>query len=170
MKIIISEIPEEGIELELTEKISSESIKILSPIHAFLKIGRKDSEVIVDGVLNADIEQQCSRCLKIFKMSIRTQIGVVYHPAEDINREEHYELKGDELDTGFYKEDIIDTDDLIREQMLLNIPMKPLCSAQCKGLCPKCGADLNETQCSCVISEIDTRLAVLKQLLGRNKT
>lgn len=168
MKVIISEIPEEGIEIELTERISSdESIKLLSPVHASLRIDKKDSEVIVTGTASGDVELQCSRCLRIFNMNIDSQIDVVYHSAAEINKEEHYELKGDELDTGFYKNDTLDTDDLLREQLMLNVPMKSLCSADCKGFCPTCGADLNVTQCNCVTSEIDPRLAVLKQLLEK---
>lgn len=171
MKIIISEIPEEGLELELTEKISSdESIKLLSPVKASLRIDKKGSEVIITGRAKGTVELQCSRCLKTFGMDIDSVIDVVYHPASEINKEEHYELKGDELDTGFYKNDILNTEDLLKEQLVLNIPMKPLCSEDCKGLCPKCGADLNVTQCNCAASEIDSRLAVLKQLLGKNKT
>jgi uncharacterized protein len=167
MKIIISEIPEEGIEIELNEKLSTGAFKILSPTKGFLKIDKIGTEVSIKGLENADVEQQCSRCLNTFITNIKTQINVVYHPVVDIGKEEHYELKGDELNTGFYKGDMLDTDDLLIEQMLLNIPMKPLCSHGCKGICPKCGIDLNIKQCNCVVSEVDSRLAVLKQLLGK---
>lgn len=168
MKVIISEIPEEGLELELTEKISSdESITIASPVKASLKINKKGAEVIITGTAKGTVELQCSRCLKTFGMDIESRIDVVYHPASEINKEEHYELKGDELDTGFYKNDILDIDDLLREQLVLNVPMKPLCSEDCKGLCPRCGVNLNVTQCNCAVSEIDSRLAVLKQLLNK---
>ncbi|MDI6801549.1 MAG: DUF177 domain-containing protein [Thermodesulfovibrionales bacterium] len=170
MKVVISEIPEEGIELELKEDISSESVKLLTPVTALLRLDKRDSEVFIKGVINGEVEQQCSRCLKQISANIRTQINVIYHPAEDIAKEEHHELKGEELDTGFYRNDIIDTDDILREQLFLNIPMKPLCSAECKGLCPKCGADLNTTKCNCEVSEIDERLAVLEQLLKKQKS
>jgi uncharacterized protein len=167
MKVIISEIPEEGIEIELNEKLPTGAFKILSPVKGFLKIDKIGTELSVKGIENADIEQQCSRCLNTFITNIKVQINVVYHPVVNIGKEEHHELKGDELNTGFYKGDVLDTDDLLAEQMLLNIPMKPLCSTDCKGICPKCGADLNIKQCNCVVSEIDSRLAVLKQLLGK---
>ncbi len=168
MKVIISEIPEEGLELELKERISpDESIKISSPVHASLRFDKKGPEVIVTGDASGEAEFQCSRCLKTFNMNMDSHIDVVYHPSAEINKEEHYELKGDELDTGFYKNDTLDTEDILKEQLMLNVPVKPLCSEGCKGLCPKCGADLNITQCNCAASEIDTRLAVLKQLLEK---
>jgi len=167
MKVIIPEIPEEGIEIELNEKLSTGAFKILSPVQGFLKIDKIGTGVSIKGHESADVEQQCSRCLNIFITNIKTQIDVIYHPVVDIGKEEHYELKGDELNTEFYKGDVLDTNDLLIEQMLLNVPMKPLCSTDCKGICPKCGTDLNIKQCNCVISEIDSRLAVLKQLLGK---
>jgi uncharacterized protein len=170
LKIIISDIPEKGLELELSEAIESDaSLKILSPVQASLKIDKKDSEVFVRGVADAVIEQQCSRCLKIFSVDLKVNIDTVYRPSKEINIEEHYELKSDEMETGFYKNDEIDLDDLLKEQFMLALPMKPLCSEGCKGLCPQCGADLNISECSCEVSEIDSRLSILKQLLKRKE-
>lgn len=170
MKIIVSEIPENGMELELSETIESDSfLKILSPVHAFIRVDKKDSEIFLKGTANVKVQQQCSRCLKIFDVDLKIDIDTLYRPSKEINIEEHYELKSDELDTGFYRNDEIVVDDLLKEQILLNLPMKPLCSDQCKGLCPKCGADLNITQCNCEVSEVDERLAILKQLLKRKE-
>jgi uncharacterized protein len=167
MKIIISEIPEDGLELELKENIFSDAVKILSEIHAFLRIDRKDSGVLVKGTLSGDVELQCSRCLKDFSANIKSSIDVVYHPVEDIRKVEHHELKGDELDTIFYKGDVLDTDNLLIEQLILNMPMKPLCSSQCKGICPKCGTDLNTAQCGCETKDTEQRFEILKQLLTK---
>ncbi len=169
MKISISEIPEEGLELDISEKISSESLKSILPVFAKIRIDRSESEVIIRGSVKGEIEQQCSRCLKNYTIEISSPIVVVYHPIEDINKEEQYELKGEELETGFYKNDILDTDEILIEQLLLNIPMKPLCSPECKGLCPKCGTDLNVSSCNCITTEIDPRLEVLKKLLDRKE-
>lgn len=170
MKIIISEIPENGMDLELSETLESDtSVNILSPVHAFIRVDKKDSEIFFKGAASVTVQQQCSRCLKVFDTEMKIDIDTLYRPSKEINLEEHYELKSDELDTAFYKNDEIDLNDLLKEQILLNLPMKPLCSEQCKGLCPKCGADLNTTQCSCEIFEVDERLAVLKQLLKRKE-
>lgn len=169
MRIIISEIPEEGMELELNEDIQSGAVKIISPVHASLKIDKKESEVFVSGIISGDVELQCSRCLRNFIMKIESSQGVVYNPTATINKEEHYELKSDELDTGFYKEDFLEINELLAEQFLLNIPMKPLCSPECKGICPKCGTDLNMESCGCKFSEVDPRLKVLEQLLKRKE-
>jgi uncharacterized protein len=169
MKIIISEIPEEGIDTELSESIALESVKTVSPLHVFLKIRKIGSEVLVNGAIEGDVELLCSRCLNMYTTKVQSQINVVYEPSATINREEHYRLKRDELDTGFYKNDTLDTDEVLVEQLLLNMPMKPLCSSDCKGICPKCGADLNISGCSCSVGEVDTRLKVLEQLLKKKE-
>ena len=169
MKIIISEIPEEGIDIDLTEVIALESIKTASPMHALLNIRTVGSEVLVNGSLDGEIEMQCSRCLNAYTFKVQSQVNVVYEPSATINKEEHHRLKRDELDIGFYRNDTLDTDDVLVEQLLLNIPMKPLCSADCKGLCPTCGADLNVSGCNCSVTETDPRLKVLEQLLKRKE-
>ncbi len=169
MKIIVSEIPEEGIDIELNEAITVESVRTVSPLHASLKLRTLGSEVLVNGMIEGDVELLCSRCLNAYTMGVLSQIDVVYEPSERINKEERHKLKSDELDIGFYKEDTLDTDEVLTEQLLLNMPMKPLCSPECKGLCPKCGADLNVSDCKCSTSEIDSRLKVLEQLLKRKE-
>ncbi len=169
MKIIVSEIPEEGMDIELDETVTVESVKTVSPLHAVLKLTTTGSEVQVDGTLEGEVELLCSRCLNAYTMKVRSQVNVVYEPSDTINREERHKLKSDELDIGFYRDDTLDTDEVLAEQLLLNMPMKPLCSPECKGICPKCGADLNVSGCKCSGSEIDPRLKVLEQLLKKKE-
>ena len=164
MKIIVSEIPDEGLELELKDNIQSDTVKILSPVTAVLRLDKVGSNVLAKGALSGDTELQCARCLKHFTTRISSQVNVVYHPANDIAKSEQHQLKADELDTVFYSNDLIETDDLLREQLILNLPMKPLCSQDCKGFCPSCGSDLNVSGCNCVTKEIDSRFEVLKKL------
>ncbi|MBF0558335.1 MAG: DUF177 domain-containing protein [Nitrospirae bacterium] len=169
MKITISEIPEEGIDIELNESIALESAKMVSPLHAVLNIRTIGSEVLVSGTLDGDVELQCSRCLNAYTVKVQAPVNIVYEPSNTLNKDEHHRLKSDELDIGFYKNDTLDTEDVLVEQLLLNMPMKPLCSTECKGICPECGADLNVTSCNCSVSEVDPRLKVLEQLLKRKE-
>ncbi len=164
MKIIISEIPEEGLELNLSDDIRSDVVTISSPVKSVLRIDKVGEDILARGVLNGDVELECSRCLKNFPLHISSQVNVVFHPVKDIAKSEQHQLKGDELDTVFYAGDILDTDDLLREQLILNIPMKPLCSPDCKGICPMCGADLSVSGCNCKTKETDSRFEVLKKL------
>ncbi|MGB9710111.1 MAG: YceD family protein [Thermodesulfovibrio sp.] len=169
MKIEVFDIPDEGLDIELEETPKIEGIKITKSFKAILRIEKKGAEVFVKGIVSGEVELQCSRCLKEYTMPIKTLVEVTYHPIEELSKEELVELKKDEMDVDFYREGIIDTEDIIRDQILLNIPMKPLCSEDCKGLCPICGTDLNEFKCGCVVKEIDPRMAVLQSLLRRMK-
>lgn len=169
MKIVLSEITEEGLEIDFEETFSVGPLRLLSPVKAKLRIDKVGSEVLARGEVTSDIELQCSRCLSRFERPISVDVNVVYHPLDELTGEERHEIKEDELDMGFYKGDELDIQDLIQEQLMLSVPMKPLCKETCKGLCSKCGADLNVATCSCEQKEPDLRLAVLKKLFDGRK-
>lgn len=76
-------------------------------------------------------------------------------------------LKADELAVSFYQDERIDLSQMTLEQIVLALPMKPLCKADCRGLCPECGANRNTTRCACAPEDTDPRWATLKTLLGR---
>jgi len=168
MKIQIPDIPEEGLEVDLAEDLGIEGISQVSPARAKLSITKVAVEVMVSGNISVELENTCSRCLKNFRQIKDLPVSVVYHPAEEEGAERH-ELHDDELDMGFYRGDELDMQDLLREQVLLNMQMKPLCDEGCKGICPKCGKDLNTGPCTCDGRETDPRLEVLKKLLERGK-
>jgi len=176
MKIIISEIPQEGIDIETEEELKVEGLRLSSPARFKLRVERSMAEVFIKGTIGATLELTCGRCLKDFSRDVETPIDVVYHPATELKAEEH-ELHIEELETGFYKGDEIDLDELFREQMLLGIPIKPLCKEACKGICPKCGADLNEAGCICPTTKIEAeaeeplteKLKKLKEHFERRK-
>jgi len=163
MKIVVSDIPQEGLEVTLKEMIEHEDR--ISPVEADLRIEKVGTEVLVKGDLNARMALRCSRCLKDFEKEILVPVDVVYHPVEELKAEEEHELRSEELDMGFYSGGGLDLLDLIKEQVMLNLPMKTLCAELCKGICPQCGADLNTGTCECEAKTIDPRLAVLKNLI-----
>ena len=168
MKIVIPDIPEEGLIVELEEKIGIEGFSVSSPVKAQLAVSRTAHEVMITGSLFVELEMECSRCLKGVRQAQDLPVSVVYHPADEIGSEKHG-LHDDEMDLGFYTAEELDLQELIREQILLSVQMKPLCSEACRGLCPKCGIDLNSSTCACVQKEIDPRLEVLKKLLDKEK-
>jgi uncharacterized protein len=163
MKIIISEIPDEGLDLDLQETVQFDDS--LSLVQAHLRVTKVGTEVVVNGSIETDVELQCSRCLKDFRSMLTIPFEAIYHPLEHLKGEDKHELKVDELDMGFYSQDELDLLDLIKEQIMLSLPMKPLCNELCKGICLQCGADLNTGTCSCSAKEIDPRLEPLKKLL-----
>jgi uncharacterized protein len=165
MKVLISEIPEEGLDLDLQETVGYDFI--LSPIRAQLRIEKVGTEVIIKGKLIANVKLQCCRCLKYFLSDLHVPIDVVYHPVEELKGEDKHEIKVEELNMDFYSGEEMDLLALLKEQIVLNIPMKPLCTDLCKGICIKCGADLNIENCTCIKRDVDPRLEVLKKLLDK---
>jgi uncharacterized protein len=169
MKIVISDIPDDGLILDFEEQFGpEEGILLASPAKAHLELIKAHSEIIITGKVSAELELECSRCLKSFRRTMDETVHVVYHPADEIGADRH-ELKDDEMDMGFYQGEEIDLRDLVREQIMLNIQMKPLCDEQCRGICAQCGTDLNNGACNCETGKIDSRLEVLKKLLDKGK-
>jgi len=165
MKIPVSDITDEGLDLAYEETVRSDSLSLLSPVSVALRVDKFGTEVLAKGEVRTRVELQCGRCLKNFQRDLDVAVNVVYHPAEELRGDERHEIKDDELDMGFYEGDELDVSELVIEQILLNVPMKPLCSEACKGICPKCGADLNVKACNCELRVADPRLGVLKKLL-----
>ena len=147
----------------------SEAVTVVEPLHGELRVEKIGSEVVVRGFCDTTIELTCSRCLNTFKKTSSHDIFITYHPLSELKGEEVYELHDDEMEVDFYSGDEIDIDSLIEEEIILGIPMKPLCSEDCKGLCPSCGVDLNITTCECSSIKIDERFADLKKLLRKGE-
>ncbi len=169
MKILISEIPDEGLDIDIDEKFEADVVKLTTSLKGNLKISRVGSEVAIRGDITAAAGLVCSRCLKDYTTEVRAEVNVIYHPVEELRVEGKHEVKEDELEMGFYSGDEFDLTELLKEQMILNMPMKPLCSEACKGICSKCGTDLNINKCGCSTDEIDSRLEVLKELLRKGQ-
>lgn len=175
MKILVSEIPEEGLDLEGEEPIEHEGTTApdekasVSKTRLLLRVEKVDSEVLLKGTITARLKLACSRCLSSFVKDISVPVNIAYHLADELSGEDNHELHPDEMDTGFYRNDELDLQEISREQVLLNIPMKPLCGDSCKGICPKCGVNLNEGICKCNLKQTDDRLRKLQEYLKGKK-
>jgi uncharacterized protein len=130
-----------------------------------LRVERDGVDVFVTGQLRSTVPQVCSRCLESFSAPIRTEVDVRFAPRPSSS--DAVELAGDDLDLCFYTDDQIDLDAVIDSETTLALPMKPLCRADCRGLCPSCGANRNLTACGCDTRPPDPRLAVLKDMAAR---
>lgn len=169
MKIVLSDITDEGLDLEFEETFEPDPFKPLSPVKASLHVDKFGSEVFVKGMVRAALELECGRCLKPFSYEADLEVDVVYRPVSELEGEEKHEIKDDELDTGFYEGDELEIQDLLKEQIILSIPIKPLCSESCRGICPACGTDLSTDTCECEEKATDSRLEILKNLLDKGK-
>jgi uncharacterized protein len=141
--------------------------KFITPIHLDADIRKIDREVTIKGRISATIELTCARCLKQYPEQLSDSFEIIYRPrfesTEEVGAE--IELQEADLDLNYYEGESISVDQLLRDQLLLLLPVKPLCRPDCAGLCPSCGQDLNAGSCSCAPETVDPRLAILKQLL-----
>jgi uncharacterized protein len=103
-----------------------------------------------------------------FEYKLSVPVDVVYHPLEELKGEERHEIMVGELDMDFYSGEEMDIIMLAKEQIALQIPMKPLCTNLCKGICLTCGKNLNTGDCTCTEKETDSRFAILKKLLDKD--
>lgn len=122
------------------------------------------------GRARTTMEVQCGRCLEPYRIPIDASFDLSYVPQTDNIGEGEREVRDDDLSTAYYRGEAIDLGELLREQFYLSLPMKPLCSDDCKGLCPQCGANWNREPCDCKPAWEDPRLAVLKALLDEKKS
>ncbi len=134
MKIRLNQIPSDGIVIE--EKVSpgeldlsTEEVKISSPIKVRAEIHRISNAVTVNLDILARVNTECGRCLKDTSIDLNKKITLNYQ----VDSQEHY----------------LDLDQDIREELILEYPLQVFCKPDCKGLCPKCGKSLNEGGCSC---------------------
>ncbi len=134
-----------------------------SPVDAHVVISLRGDCVRVAGHLQGNLSMTCCRCSKTIFRSVEKDFLVDYWPDPAFGEGEELRLNYDDLDVGFYHGDSFDLSAVISEQIVLEVPMKPVCREDCKGLCSQCGADLNLGPCSCGRDQVDPRLAALAE-------
>jgi uncharacterized protein len=114
-------------------------------------------EVRVYGRIRTELETECDRCLGRASFHIDAPIDLYYRPLDTTAGEDEVAIDEGEAEMGFYELPGLELDDIVREQVLLQLPMQRVCSEACKGICPVCGANRNETNCSCQSPSGDDR-------------
>lgn len=179
MKIKVSEIPPQGLDLDLTKprdwmreflKDRDESFLFKTPLAVHVHLDRREEEVTLDGDLSGILALRCVRCLQEFPHPIEAHFSHLYLPlAERGAHHEEHALSRDEMEEEFYRRGEIETDEVIAAQVVEEMPPYPLCREGCRGLCPRCGADLNLGGCGCPTEAPPTRMGMaLAALKGRS--
>jgi uncharacterized protein len=139
------------------------------PVSTDFVLTHKDKDLRVEGYVQAAMRLRCARCLREFAHSLDTRFDLFYLPQSEWKKDEEIELKYEEMVVGYYDGISLDVDLMVMEQIELAMPMRFVCRADCKGLCPSCGTNLNEELCSCRIETADSRLAVLRDFRSKMK-
>jgi uncharacterized protein len=129
-----------------------------------VRLEKHGHDILVRGRLQGHLELTCSRCLEVFVAPVAVDFDLLLAPAPDALAADSEELSSADLDLDFYHGETVDLEEILREQIILAVPLKPLCLENCRGLCPRCGADLNRETCSCQPEESDSLLAPLAKL------
>jgi uncharacterized protein len=124
-------------------------------------------DIRIKGDLSIRLELSCARCLEPVKQDVRRSFELLYRPlGTDAGREE-LSVTAAEADVGYYQGEGLLLEDVLREQILLEVPLKSICREDCKGLCAHCGKNLNDGACSCAEPIEDPRWAALKEIRGK---
>jgi uncharacterized protein len=142
---------------------------VRTPVVLAFEVRKDRDRYHMTGAVETALELRCSRCLEAHVLPVRAVFDLRYLPQSANTGEGEREVEDDDLTTAYYRDERIDLGDLVREQLYLALPMKPLCREDCRGLCAECGANLNLTTCGCARRWEDPRLAALRALLDERK-
>jgi len=124
-------------------------------------------DIRLNGQLSTRLELPCARCLEPVTQDVKRSFDLLYRPlGVDAGRAE-LSVTGAEAEIGYYQGEGLLLEDVLREQVLLAVPLKAICREDCKGLCPQCGTNLNNEQCSCAEPAEDPRWSALKDIRSK---
>lgn len=177
MRIRVDEIPEAGRTLRfhwdeerLRQFLPPDdpfNMHLLHPINVVLTVNRLPDHVRVTGHIEGSLEVTCHRCLRDFSYPLSEEVDIYLVEEAKMPEDEDMEIEDEELVYEFFDGEVIEVDQLIAEQVFLALPVKVLCSEDCKGLCPRCGANLNEEACRCEANKGGSAFAKLELIKGR---
>jgi uncharacterized protein len=145
--------------------VKNEDFRIVAPVRLTAQVSKDAQKVRLTGRLQTTLETDCSRCLEPFQIPVDAPFDLMFLPEPSVESDGEREIEDDDVGVSHYKDDTIDLGEVMHEQFVLALPMKPLCQADCQGLCPVCGRNRNREQCDCREEWVDPRLAELKNLL-----
>ena len=147
----------------LAEMQKDQFCRFISPISGEISVVREYDHLRANGRVTATVAFSCSRCLIDYNSEIDSNFTIFFR--KDVSAsfdEDEVELGEQDLISSSYSGNEIDLTHEIEEQLAMEIPLKPLCSNSCKGLCHVCGNDLNQSQCSCSNETISLKFGALK--------
>lgn len=160
MKLDLSELIKSTgavIPFHFEEEIEVEGVELLSPVIADFKFSNTNRSIIIEGELDTNVSAECVRCLEHFILPIHFAFQEAY-TREDLMLDAKGNLITDDEDIrSVFEGHILDITEFLRQNIILALPPAPLCSPDCKGLCPKCGKNLNEGECQCSQQKVDPR-------------
>jgi len=134
--------------------------------------GPKDivADIRLRGSFDGRFEVPCARCVEPVQIPLAAEFDLIFRPAAADSEPTERSITAPETEIGYYLKDSLLLEDVLREQVLLSLPVRTLCKPDCKGLCPRCGENRNSQACSCDEGPSDPRWEALSGLRGRIKS
>lgn len=174
MNLTFCDIPEGGLRIVVRgEDATWEGLKdfcLEASPSGHLFVQKRGHDVFVEGDIRATFRFECSRCLEGFRHSVEVSVQQMLRPRGNERAEaREIELNPEDLEYGEYDEDNIPLALVIEEHLLLSLPMRPLCREDCKGLCPRCGANQNQEDCACLENRSESPFDSLKEFVVQKR-
>jgi uncharacterized protein len=135
---------------------------------------RGPGEVVPDirlrGKFSGKFEVPCARCVEPVEIPLAADFDLIFRPSAADAEATERSITAPETEIGYYLKDSLLLEDVLREQVLLSLPVRTLCKPDCKGLCPRCGANRNSQPCSCDVGPSDPRWQALSGLRSKIKS
>jgi uncharacterized protein len=154
--------------------LGSENIRQIGNLDWSASAERAGAEIRISGKLDTTVELACSRCLDPARFHVSKPFDLFFRERDEamFDEDEEVELHENDTRTAFFTGTKLAIADILREQILLTVPMKALCKIDCKGLCPTCGTNLNSGSCGCPPEDftphMDTLLEIKRRLEERS--
>jgi len=142
-----------------------ERVSLAGPATVSGKVRLAGNEVFVNGHVETRAQVECDRCLQPVETPVNTDFALEYITGSEYESSGVAELTEAEMSVSVFDGQGIDVDEIVKEQVLLAVPTRMLCSDDCKGICPECGTNKNTGDCNCTTNDTDPRWAALKNLI-----
>jgi uncharacterized protein len=127
-------------------------------------LNRSLGDIRVLGNLQVTVEGTCDRCAEAAAYSVANHFDLVYMPLDEASGRSEIEIEEAGTEVGYYDGNGLELNDVLREVVLLALPMQLVCREECKGICPVCGQNRNQTDCGCQLHTGDDRWSKLRML------
>jgi uncharacterized protein len=144
----------------------TDQLEFARPVRGTAELIHTNRGILVRARLMTAARLSCSRCLEAYVDPLAIDFAEEYIPVIDVNTGAPTNIPHESYAYRIDERHELDLGEAVREYGLLALPMKPLCSTDCAGLCPQCGTNRNQATCTCVAEVTDGRLAILKSLLS----
>jgi uncharacterized protein len=144
--------------------LDGEDVKLTAPVEVVADISKIDKKTSLGGTITTAISRDCTRCLEPVTGGLMFEFATSFLDAAEEDAKADAEVDPEDLDVSLVEDGKVSLADIVREQILLALPIQNFCREDCKGLCQKCGANLNLIDCKCSGEDIDPRWAALKSL------